>query len=415
MTRACFLFALMAVVLPATAPVSAIDNLPLNPSIERTVNEVAPGLTHIHLSADSTSDGLPQNVHVLQADLSSYRIEMVMAKDQLIGQETTSNITRRYGATAGVNAGYSFSNDPWNPYHGDTSEFFVLNGRILSEPIFAGRRSVGICTRNGKQSMVVTQPDLTVRVTLGDGPTSEVTGLNRKRGGVRGERMPWLDGDTAERDRNDLIVYMPEWNRSTLTDQDGVEVIVREDTVATVHVGAGSHLIPPDGYVLSGLGSYADWLKENAHVGQSVEITYKLISLEAPDQAVRLDNCSYTTAGTVLLVDGKRYTDYASEGFEPWFYDKRHPRTAIGTSRDGETLWLVVADGRQPDFAMGMTLPELTDLFEGLGAYNAYNLDGGGSSTMVLQDEVVNRYSDRHPRGGRRERRRCDAILLFPR
>ena len=393
---------------------SANQNPPLNPQTTKTVEEIAPGLTHIRVSADSITDGLPQNIHVIKADLSKFRIQMVMAKDQLIGQETTSNISRRYGAIAATNGGYSFSNDPWNPYHGDTSEFFALNGKILSEPLYVGRRSVGICTRDGKQSMVVIQADLQSRVTLGEGATSEVTGLNRSRGNVRGSRKPWLGGDPEDRDQNDLIYYTPEWNRSTLTDRNGVEVIVRKGKVASIHVGTGSHLIPADGYILSGLGRYADWLKAHAQIGQDVKVEHELSSVDAPDQPVPLKNCSYTTAGTVLLIDGNRYTDYAAEGFEPWFYEKRHPRTAIGMSKNGETAWLVVADGRQPDFAMGMTLPELTDFFEELGAYNAFNLDGGGSSTMVIQDEVVNRFSDRYPGGKRKERRRCDAILLFP-
>ncbi len=63
-----------------------------------------------------------------------------------------------------------------------------------------------------------------------------------------------------------------------------------------------------------------------------------------------------------------------------------NPRTAVGTSQDGRRLWIVVADGRQPDVSMGMTLVELAVLFETLGAWDALNLDGGGSSTLVLRD-----------------------------
>ena len=64
---------------------------------------------------------------------------------------------------------------------------------------------------------------------------------------------------------------------------------------------------------------------------------------------------------------------------------------------------------------MGMTLDELSDFMAELGAHNAYNLDGGGSSTMVVEGEVVNSFSDVWPGGRRMERRRCDALLLFPR
>jgi hypothetical protein len=61
---------------------------------------------------------------------------------------------------------------------------------------------------------------------------------------------------------------------------------------------------------------------------------------------------------------------------------QRHPRTAAGVSRDGRTLLLVVVDGRQPGWSIGATLPELARLVLDAGAWNAVNLDGGGSSAM---------------------------------
>jgi exopolysaccharide biosynthesis protein len=59
-----------------------------------------------------------------------------------------------------------------------------------------------------------------------------------------------------------------------------------------------------------------------------------------------------------------------------------------------EVLWIVVVDGRQPDYSMGMTLPELATLFETLGVEDAINLDGGGSSVMVVEGEAVSHPSD---------------------
>ncbi|BEV10351.1 phosphodiester glycosidase family protein [Asticcacaulis sp. DW145] len=74
----------------------------------------------------------------------------------------------------------------------------------------------------------------------------------------------------------------------------------------------------------------------------------------------------------------------------------RAPRTAIGVSADGHTAWLVVVDGRQKGYSEGATLTELTDLFVALGAADAINLDGGGSSTLVREGanhkpDVLNR------------------------
>ena len=61
------------------------------------------------------------------------------------------------------------------------------------------------------------------------------------------------------------------------------------------------------------------------------------------------------------------------------------PRTAIGFSNNGRFIYLVVVDGRQPFYSDGMTRQELADLMVSLGAQNAMSLDGGGSSTMVVQ------------------------------
>ena len=64
-----------------------------------------------------------------------------------------------------------------------------------------------------------------------------------------------------------------------------------------------------------------------------------------------------------------------------------HPRTAVGYSQNGKFLYIVVVDGRQPFYSQGMTLAELADLMIDIGAHDAMNLDGGGSSTLVIRGE----------------------------
>jgi hypothetical protein len=85
------------------------------------------------------------------------------------------------------------------------------------------------------------------------------------------------------------------------------------------------------------------------------------------------------------------------EGFSPnTKFDGRSPSTAAGVSRDGRTLILLVADGRQPGFSVGTTPQELSDLLLAEGAYQAMRLDGGGSTTMWVGSKggVVNSPSD---------------------
>jgi len=63
---------------------------------------------------------------------------------------------------------------------------------------------------------------------------------------------------------------------------------------------------------------------------------------------------------------------------------KLHPRTGAGVSADGKTLWLLVVDGRQTGYSEGCTTLEMGDWLRAMGAASGINLDGGGTSTMVL-------------------------------
>jgi hypothetical protein len=89
--------------------------------------------------------------------------------------------------------------------------------------------------------------------------------------------------------------------------------------------------------------------------------------------------------------------------------EARHPRTAVGYSRDGRKLWLVAVDGRATN-SVGMTLVELADAMRKLGVWQAMNFDGGGSTTMVIDGAVVNAPSD--PTG---EREVGNALLIVKR
>jgi hypothetical protein len=75
------------------------------------------------------------------------------------------------------------------------------------------------------------------------------------------------------------------------------------------------------------------------------------------------------------------------------FGDERHPRTALGWSGRGARFFFVVVDGRQ-EHSVGMTLPELTAFMRRLGATEAINLDGGGSTALVIRGRLANRPSD---------------------
>lgn len=101
-----------------------------------------------------------------------------------------------------------------------------------------------------------------------------------------------------------------------------------------------------------------------------------------PDNGIREAVCGFQ----IILKDGKNVaTD-----------TKLHPRTGAAISADGKTLWLLVVDGRQAGFSEGCTTVEMGAWFSALGAKDGINLDGGGTTTLVLADpqgnpQVINR------------------------
>jgi exopolysaccharide biosynthesis protein len=66
-----------------------------------------------------------------------------------------------------------------------------------------------------------------------------------------------------------------------------------------------------------------------------------------------------------------------------------HPRTSVGLSRDGRWLYIIVVEGRLPDFD-GFTLNQLARLYRSLGVRDAINLDGGGSTTLIINNKRIN-------------------------
>lgn len=113
--------------------------------------------------------------------------------------------------------------------------------------------------------------------------------------------------------------------------------------------------------------------------------------------------------GGPMLVQGARMVVDSMaviEGVAESFLTTRHPRSAIGWNADQSKIWLVVVDGRQ-EHSAGMSLQELSQFFLMIGATEALNLDGGGSSAIIADGKVLNSPSD--PTG---ERRVTNALLL---
>lgn len=112
------------------------------------------------------------------------------------------------------------------------------------------------------------------------------------------------------------------------------------------------------------------------------------------------------TSGPLMIADGKN-EDIENTGFNT----ARHPRTAIGKKPDG-TVIMIVVDGRHKGNAAGMSIFELQKVMNWLGCESAINLDGGGSSTMVVSGDIVNYPCDNRLFDHSGERKVHNAIIV---
>ncbi len=106
--------------------------------------------------------------------------------------------------------------------------------------------------------------------------------------------------------------------------------------------------------------------------------------------------------GPILLTGGELAREWTDRN-----YKIRHPRVGIGMVEPYH-YYFILADGRKQGYSIGISLPELTDLFIELECTEAYNLDGGGSATMIFLNELVNL-----PQGTTKERAMGDCICFI--
>jgi exopolysaccharide biosynthesis protein len=347
---------------------------------------IGPGLEHAQLTRQEHAVGKagPWNINLLRVDPARAQLEIVHARDNAVGLETLSALAARHGATAAINGGYFRMS---GTFGGDSTGTLQINGKILSEPD-RGRAAVGL-VRTGQ----------TTRVVMGHvGWEGRVD--------VEGRRRP-LNGVNRPRGRNEVVLFTPEFSETTLTDSTGTEAVVRGGRVVEVRDNAGSTPIPRDGFILSTTGAARTWARRQLRQGRKVAVSLKLTSLDPAKPDLWSDAEDILGAGPMIVRGGRMDITAKREKMLPAFASDRHPRTAIASLSDGRVI-LAVVDGRQPA-SVGMSLEELARLLLEHGATNAMNLDGGGSTAMVVHGRVVNRPSDVMG-----ERPVSDAILVMP-
>ncbi|MGZ4442321.1 MAG: phosphodiester glycosidase family protein [Nocardioidaceae bacterium] len=361
------------------------------------------------------SDRGPWHVNVVTVDPRTFqgRLGASYGPD-LFNRETTSTLARAAGATVGVNGGF-FVLDPASGAPGDPAGAGVYDGRLLSEPT---RGRPALVLHDGGAGTAVRR--FSWRGTVEVGGTSypldgidRVPGLIRNCGGDDTDQPTSLPlHDTTCTDDSELVAFTPQYGRSTPSGP-GREVVVDAQHVVRSVADSRGVTLPPGYSSVQGTGSLADVL---AHVHVKDRLPLGLHLTSGGRDVPTPPDTTVVNGGPMLVHDGREDITQRQDGFvhpgDPsfaygWFV-KRNPRTIAGVDAQGRTV-LVTVDGRSTD-DLGLSVPEEADVARSLGLVDAINLDGGGSTTMAVDGQVIS-----HPSDATGERPVGDAVLVAPR
>ncbi|WP_229117766.1 phosphodiester glycosidase family protein [Enemella evansiae] len=356
----------------------------------RTSTDLAPGVTltqvvrgsgtAVPAEYETTTRG-PWRVWALRIDPRRAKGQLVATDGPDIARTETVDVLNRYaGGLAAVNGSFfTFTAD--RQYPGDPVGLSVRAGELLSEPTTYDRESDLIF--DAKQNRL--------RITR----TSWTGTLTDRESGTR---TP-LEAINHPPAVDQTVRFTPEFAART-PEGAGLELVLNRDNcvvrsapVRGTALAAGETSIQATGADVAALQQLATGC---------IDIASQL--RDAAGEPIKLKPHTYAVNGRVeLLRDGKDLTTPIPGDS---FY-ARNPRTVAGTDANG-VITLIVIDGRQPT-SVGTTIPETAQVARDFGLTDALNLDGGGSSTMVARDQIVNQPSGTAPRPV------GDALVWLPR
>jgi hypothetical protein len=329
-------------------------------------------------------------IHVVEFDVRSplLQLETVKAGNQLQGKEQTSRMAAR-ADREGHRVVAAINGDFYDISNGAPINLQLRGGEILRQPT---SRSV-------------------FAISAAEKPVINFLSLIGK---LQSKQSAWqpLHGFNRTRNADELIFFNHYFGATTGTNNFGSEARLRplekfavNDTFCAVvrelHRSIGNAPLDDSTYIISAHGAAENWLLLNLATGDTVKLIWRI-----PETTWQLVEA---IGGLPRIVrNGNISIESEREGGSASFTNNRHPRSAIGFNADTSRFFFVTVDGRQPGYSEGMTLPELAAFMRELGCTQALNLDGGGSTTMVVRNKVVNRPSD-----ATGERAVANALLLI--
>lgn len=308
----------------------------------------------------------PWSIHIARFSRSrtNFLFRTTLAADSAIGLATVSeqmaHLPRTLGrAMVAVNGDY-FVRD--GAYRGDPEGLLIVDGEVISAP---SAKSCFWLDPSGEPHITNVISGFTV--TLPGGETLPI-GLNEELTDERPVLYSAAMGSSTHTGSSREFVLERDEEKNWLPLRTGGEYFARVREVRD----RGDSPLGTNTVILA-----VPHALDRRVTGLTPGTTLRIALRTMPDlTGVR----TAIGGGPALLHDGKRAA-YRSEAV-------RHPRTALGWNK--EDFFLVQVDGRQPSLSVGMTLPELSDYLLKLGCQEALNLDGGGSSTMWIDGQVMN-------------------------
>lgn len=319
------------------------------------------------------------------------RVKNPPAVVNVIEVNLSANVSVRSVKAMGVISGLAKASEIWG--RGDSigdalvcvnGDFFSKEGRPIGPQVVGGR-----VVKTGSKKWPV--------LGFGEQPFIQTVGFT---GHVIVDGAAFeIDNVNAFRRDSEIVFYNRYFGDDTRTNKYGVEIKVDSlfpgnymvgDTilgvVTEIEDGTGSSRLTKGGAVLSAHGKKAQALLKLIAPGDTIRFCFRFPPVDG--------RISDLVGGFPKIVAAGRRVDGLDTLAGPVFVQERHPRTAAGFDANFRTLFLITVDGRQSGYSEGMTLDELADLMVSLGIHEGINLDGGGSTTMVVNGTVVNRPSD---------------------
>ena len=353
----------------------------------------------------------PWHVDILTIDPRTFRgrLDATYGPD-LEQRETTSRLAALTGADAAVNAGF-FVLDPAAGAPGDPAGVGAYDGRLVSEPV-AGRPALLVRDDARGTSIVRLRWHGEVGGLTLDG-LNRVPGLIRNCGGIGDTPTDLPRHDVTCTDADELVAFDAAYGAQTPTGPGTEVVLDSSGRVIDIRSTRGG-TVPASGRTVQATGAMVSALLAVAHPGRSLPVRSTLID-ERGRPVPTSPATSIVNGGPELVRDGRLHATPAADGMvhpgDPSFYygwvHKRNPRTFAGVDAQGRTI-LITADGRSTS-SLGLGIAEAAAVARSLGLRDAMNLDGGGSTTMVVDGAVINMPSD-----ATGERPVGDALVVLP-